>query len=91
MNNFEDILRENPCIMSSVMLGEAMVKIKERKELTNYQKNADEYIFLCPKCDSVWEVLLGWKGKQRTKVLHYYYDFPKYGRIEKKCEICVYI
>jgi len=91
MNDFEQILKANPCIMSSVMLGEAMVKIKERKQLTNYQKNADDYIFSCPECYLVWEMIEGWKGKERTRVIHYYYDFPKYGRIVKQCENCVYI
>jgi len=91
MNDFNDILRENPCIMTSVMLGNSFVGTKEKKEVTNYQKNADDYIFLCPECNTAWECIEGWKGKQRTKVLHLYYDFPIYGRTEKICENCSHI
>jgi len=87
-------------IMAQIMLGQLPVEPykNKMKHHHNFQKNADELIFLCPKCNTCWEyVHEGWRqramkgsvsNEKRTKV-NYYDDFPRMGKTEKICSRCI--
>tara|TARA_R110000824_G_scaffold98780_7_gene235532 strand:+ start:2195 stop:2524 length:330 start_codon:yes stop_codon:yes gene_type:complete len=83
-------------IMAQIMLGQLPTEPhrNKMKHHHNFQKNADELIFLCPKCNTCWEyVYEGWRhqpvnNEKRVKVNHYD-DFPRMGKTEKICTRCI--
>ena len=91
------LLKSSDSILGDIMLG--INKPTTVRKDTNYQKNADGFIYLCPKCDTCWEwVHEGWKQRQlkgqniscdKITRVNFYDDFPKMGKTKKICKKCL--
>ena len=56
-------------------------KTKSRNGYTWSKKRADDLLFVCNSCKSVWEV-------ERNNKVAYYDDFPTIGKQRKECPKC---
>jgi|TARA_Y100000310_G_scaffold84285_1_gene81102 hypothetical protein len=85
--DYWDIIEEADSILGDIFKG---ISQKDIVAFTNpYTRQAEKDVFVCDKCDKVWEMVTsGWRNRERFALLHYYKEIPRWGKTIKRCKAC---